>query len=375
MPPGYSPPVRAAITIETFRPGPGGVEGVAWQLARELGRRGLDITVLCREAAPEAPPGVRVRALGGPAFWQPLRVLEFSRRAARASRAGGFDVVQTFSRTRHQDVYRAGGGSHAAYLESTVPWPRLRGWLSPRHRVLLAIEEAVFRDARQTLLCNSELVANDLASRYAIPPGRLAVIYNGVDLERFHPRERERSGARLRGELGLAGPVALFVGSGFARKGLDRAIAGLAAAGAIKADLVVAGAGDPGAFHRQAEALGVAARVHFLGTRGDVAALYAAADLLVLPTRYDPFANVCLEAMAAGVPVATTPRNGAAELVVPGANGFICAEDFSPAFRALENPAQLRDLGRAARVAAERFGWPEHADAVLALWQKVRPRA
>ena len=366
--------MRAAITIESFRPGPGGVEGVAWQLARELSSRGVNITVLCREAALQAPPGVRVETLGGPAFWQPLRVLEFSRRAARASAASRFDVVQAFSRTRHQDVYRAGGGSHAAYMESVYARPRVRARLSPRHRVLLAIEEAVLRDERQTILCNSALVARELAERYGVSAARLAVIYNGVDLERFHPREREQSGARLRRELGLVGPIALFVGTGFARKGLDRAIAGLANAG-VKADLLVAGAGDPRAFQRQAETLGVAGRVQFLGTRGDVAALYAAADLVVLPTRYDPFANVCLEAMAAGVPVATTTRNGAAELIVPGANGFVCEEDFAPAFRALESPARLRSLGDAARLTAERFGWRAHTDAVLALWQRLSARA
>ncbi len=365
--------MRAAITIESFRPGPGGVEGVAWQLARELGELGIDLTVLCRQAAKPAPAGVRVETLGGLTFWQPLRVLDFSRRAARAIAAGRFDVVQAFSRTRHQDVYRAGGGSHAAYMASVYRHPGLLRWLSPRHRSLLGIEEAVFRDERQTLLCNSRLVADELAERYGVAAARLAVIYNGVDLERFHPRERDRSGARLRSELGLEGPIALFVGSGFARKGLDRAIAGLAAAG-VKADLVVVGAGDPSAFRRQAEALGIGGRVHFLGVRSDVAELYAAADLFVLPTRYDPFANVCLEAMAAGVAVATTPRNGAAELLEPGVSGFVCEDDFAPAFRALENPARLRGIADEARVVAERFAWREHATSVLALWAGVRPQ-
>ena len=363
--------MRAAITIESFRPGPGGVENVAWQLARELGELGVDLTVLCRQATEPAPAGVRVETLGGISFWQPLRVFDFSRRAARAIAAGGFDVVQGFSRTRHQDVYRAGGGSHAAYLESVYAQPaRLRRFL-PQHRSRLAIEEAVFRDERQTLLCNSKLVAGELAERYGVPAARLAVIYNGVDLERFHPRNRAESGARLRSELGLGGPIALFIGSGFARKGLDRAIAGLAAAG-VKADLVVVGAGDPSPFRRQAEALGIGGSVHFLGVRSDVAELYAAADLLVLPTRYDPFANVCLEAMAAGVTVATTPRNGAAELLEPGVSGFVCEDDFAPAFRALENPAQLRAFAEAARAVAEHFGWREHSTSVLALWERIR---
>ena len=79
--------------------------------------------------------------------------------------------------------------------------------------------------------------------------------------------------------------------------------------------------------------------------------------------------------MAAGLAVATPPRNGAAELLVDGANGFVCDQDFSSAFRALENPRRLRELGNAARTTAERFGWSAHADAVLALWHRLRARA
>jgi UDP-glucose:(heptosyl)LPS alpha-1,3-glucosyltransferase len=362
--------MRAAIAIESFRPGPGGVEAAAFALATELGRRGVELTVLCREAVPDAPVGVRVQRLGGPTFWQPLRVLAFSRRAARAAAGLELDVVQTFSRTRHQDVYRAGGGSHAAYMERVYARPGLQRF-SPRHALLLAIEAAVFADASQIVLCNSRFVADEIARRHGVPPGRLEVIYNGVDLERFHPRLRAAAALRLRTELGVDGPVALFAGSGFARKGLDRAIAGLARSGA-KGTLLVAGAGDAADFRAQAESLGVGARVRFLGLRADLPALCAAADLFVLPTRYDPFANACLEAMAAGAPVATTLDNGAAELIEPGTSGFLCADDFAPAFRALEDPARLREMGASARRTAERFTWSAHADAVLALWGRLQ---
>jgi UDP-glucose:(heptosyl)LPS alpha-1,3-glucosyltransferase len=362
--------MRAAISIESFRPGPGGVEAAAYALARELGARGQDLTVLCREAVPEAPPGVRVERLAGPSFWQPLRVLEFSRRSARAARAAGFDLVQGYSRTRHQTVYRAGGGSHAAYMERAYPHPALRR-LSPRHALLLAIEGAVFADPAQTVLCNSRFAADEIARRHGVPAARLEVIYNGVDAERFHPRLRETRGPALRAELALDGPVALFAGSGFARKGLDRAIQSLARAG-VKATLLVAGSGDASSYRAQAESLGVGERVRFLGLRADLPALCATADLFVLPTRYDPFANACLEAMAAGVAVATTLDNGAAELVEPGRSGFLCADDFSPAFRALDDPARLRDMGAAARRTAERHTWSAHADAVLALWRRLR---
>jgi UDP-glucose:(heptosyl)LPS alpha-1,3-glucosyltransferase len=358
--------VRAAITIESFRPGPGGVEGVAWQLARELGSRGMDITVLCREAAPQAPAGVRVESLGGPTFWQPLRVLEFSRRVARASATGGFDVVQAFSRTRHQDVYRAGGAATRPTWRASTRTPPAPPLLAAPPLAAGDRGSGVPRRARDDL-CNSKLVAGELerAQAGARAP---AVIYNGVDLERFTRDCANRAARACAASSGLDGPIALFVGSGFARKDLDRAIAGLAAAGA-KADLVVAGAGDPSPFRHQAEALGIGGRVHFLGVRNDVAELYAAADLFVLPTRYDPFANVCLEAMASGVAVATTRRNGAADLIEPGVSGFVCDEDFAPRSRAREPPA-LR-AGRRAP-SGRRFGCAGALGA--ALWERMHAR-
>ena len=111
--------------------------------------------------------------------------------------------------------------------------------------------------------------------------------------------------------------------------------------------------------------------MHFLGPRSDVETLYAAANLFVLPTRYDAFSNACLEAMASGLPVATTPANGASELIEPGANGLLCEGDFTPAFRALADTEALEKLGLEARRCAERLTWKAHTDRVLELYARV----
>jgi UDP-glucose:(heptosyl)LPS alpha-1,3-glucosyltransferase len=359
--------VRVALVIERFRAAGGGVEQAAYRLVQELARRELDLTVFCRQAETAASAGASLVALEGPSFWQPLRVLEFSRRAARATR--GHDVVHSYSRTRRQHIYRAGGGSHAAYLERMYAHPERQRW-SPRHRVLLGIEEAVFRDPAQLIQCNSRLVEREIAARYPVPAERLVTIYNGVDAHTFSPEKRAARGEPLRRSLGLEGPVALFVGHGFERKGLDLAIDGLAQSGA-RADLLVVGGDDPSRWQAQARERGIASRVHFLGARGDVADLYAAADALVLPTRYDAFANVCLEAMASGIPVATTPANGAAELIEPGVSGWVAERDFSPVFSALEDAARLRRMGDAARACALGLSWESHAEQVLALYARV----
>jgi UDP-glucose:(heptosyl)LPS alpha-1,3-glucosyltransferase len=359
--------VRVALVIEHFRASGGGVEQAFFRLVRELAHRELEITVVCRQAETAVAAGASLVAVGGPRFWQPLRVLEFSRRAARASR--GYDVVHSYSRTRRQHIYRAGGGSHAAYLEQAYTDPRRRRW-SPRHFTLLALEQAVFRDESQIIQCNSQRVADEIGQRFGVASERLVTIYNGVDARHFTPERREARGGPLRSALGLEGPVALFVGHGFRRKGLDRAIDGLARSGS-KAELVVVGRDDPAPWREHALRLGVAERVHFIGERADVADLHAAADALVLPTRYDAFANACLEAMASGLPVATTPANGAAELIEPGVSGWVVEEDFSPVFHALEDAERLRGMGAAARLRAETLSWEAHAQRVVELYERV----
>jgi UDP-glucose:(heptosyl)LPS alpha-1,3-glucosyltransferase len=363
--------VRIALVIERFEPR-GGVEGVAWQVAHRLAAAGDRVEVVARGAAPEA--GVPVRRTHVPAGWQPLRVLAFSRAAARAAPRGAFDVVLSFSRTRHQDVYRAGGGSHAEYLARTGGDARLRR-LSPRHAVLLALERRVFADPSQTILCNSHFVADTLTRRHAVPASRLAVIHNGVDPARFDPARRATLGAPLRATLGAgSGPVWLLAGSGLRRKGLDTALRALAAGGPRDAVLWVAGRDDPRRWRARADALGVGPRVRFLGERADPEALYAAADALLLPTRYDPFANACLEAAAAGLPVVTSGANGAAEVL--GEGGLVVADPedwagFAAALDRLGDPAAREARGRAARDAALALGWERHVDALRALHARV----
>src|SRR5205085_577110 len=113
-----------------------------------------------------------------------------------------------------------------------------------------------------------------------------------------------------------------FVGSGFARKGLATAIDALAATGRRDLRLVVAGKDRAMAkFVAQAARAGVGDRVTFLGGQEDVRFVYAASDCFILPTRYDPFPNSALEALAMGVPAIVSDQCGAAELISPGSNG------------------------------------------------------
>lgn len=121
------------------------------------------------------------------------------------------------------------------------------------------------------------------------------------------------------------------------RKGLGTAIRAVNEAALWKPTLLVSGRGNPRACPRST-------RTRFLGADQDVRALYAAADVFVLPTLYDPFSNACLEAMSFGLPVITTRDNGFSEILAPGEEGEI-----------LEDPADPRALA----LAIERWAPPD----------------
>ncbi|MGH8056393.1 MAG: glycosyltransferase family 4 protein, partial [Candidatus Entotheonellia bacterium] len=193
--------------------------------------------------------------------------------------------------------------------------------------VLLALERRVFRET-PFIIANSVQAMQQIIHHYNIPASRLQVIYNGVDHTRFHPGVRTRFREQQRATWGVPADemVLLLVGSGFHRKGLGylvQALGKLHRRGIANVRAVVVGKGHPGPYQRLAATLGVADRVHFAGLCPEVERSYAAADVLVLPTLYDPFANACLEAMACGLPVLTTEANGAAELLHDGINGCV----------------------------------------------------
>ncbi|NNL87367.1 MAG: glycosyltransferase family 4 protein [Myxococcales bacterium] len=344
-------------------------------MARGLAAAGDEVHVFAREAAEGSP--AEVHRLDVPRGWQPRRVLAFSRAAARAAPRGAYDAVQSFSRTRHQDVFRAGGGSHADYLDRSFRGlSRQLRRLSPRHRVLLGIERAVFADPTQWILCNSAMVAREIGARYGPLGRRCRIIPNGVDLERFHPEQRERARRAL--QIDGTATIWLFVGHGFRRKGLDTALRALHLSRDGTSELWVAGGDAVERWRRRAAVLGLASRVRFLGPRDDTPQLYAAADALILPTRYDAFANVTLEASASGCFAVTSRQNGAAEWFGDACAAVENAEDAEAFARWLDrlgDPAERTRLGEAARRRAEDASWPRHISALRALYAEGAPDA
>ena len=230
----------------------------------------------------------------------------------------GCDIHLGLERVPGCEVYRAGDGVHAAWLARRAAfeplWKRATRWLNPKHSQLLGLEKQVFDPGNtRAVIANSRLVRSEILAHSRFPAEKIHVVYNGLSSPAL-PADRAASRARL--GLEADDLCVLFVGSGWERKGLRTAI--LAVEKLKKATLVVAGRGPADAFR--------SGSAKFVGPTNDLAALFGAGDLFVLPTFYDPFSNACLEALAAGLPVITTPANGFSEIIGPGTHGDIVPE-------------------------------------------------
>jgi UDP-glucose:(heptosyl)LPS alpha-1,3-glucosyltransferase len=346
----------------------GGVESATAGLLRALVEHGHDVHVLS-PGAQRAIPGVTVHRLRLPPLPSAARLLALATLAPAAAGRRTWDVVQAHERVLGADVYRAGEGCHRAYL-AALGAPRGRRLY---HHVVLRLERRVFRSTPRVIAI-ARRGKEEIEHLYGVPPERVSVVYNGVDLERFHPRLREQHRAPARDEAGVdAGAWAvLFVGSGFERKGLATALAAFATLDDPTSRLLVVGKGDTHRFMATAERLDVAKRVCWLGAREDVERWYAAADALVLPARYEPFGNVHLEALASGLPVVTSTRAGGAELVHDGTNGAVRDPDdvagIADALRELRS-GRSGDVVALCRRSAEPFTHARQVSALVGVWR------
>lgn len=296
----------------------GGAEAYLKRLAEGLLARGYRVVLLGTGEWPkEAWPGGEVVVLS-------QRSLKaFAKEALECKKKEAIDLLFSMERVPGCDIFRAGDGVHAAWLKHRKKRGlRWMSWLSswmPHHREVLALERALFHPRASTrVIANSAMVAQEIREHFQFPEAQLEIIPNGVpSFKKFTPEER-RAAREL---LGMKEEefVVLFVGSGWKRKGLSVAIQGVEKLiqQGVRSNirLWVAGKGPTRNYQSPF--------VHFLGPVKKMELLYAAADLFILPTLYDPFANACLEALTAGLPVITTAFNGCAEVIEEGVHGSI----------------------------------------------------
>jgi UDP-glucose:(heptosyl)LPS alpha-1,3-glucosyltransferase len=261
---------------------------------------------------------------------------------------------------------------HRAWLENGgdvffhgVRVPSQARKLLLRHQVLLGLEQDYFVNHHpRAILCTSEREVADLRRLYEVPSEILHVVPNGFDGSVFNPQRRTTLRAEMRHTIGATETdvVVLIVANEWHRKGLGTLLEAVAAAGDPRLRLDLVGARTPNDYRPLAERLGLADRMHWHGPSHDVARFHAAADAFALPTTYEPFGLVIIEAMASGLPVITTRLAGAATAITDGTNGLLMDDPrdidrLSRHLTRLLDPAERVRMGEAASASVDDYEW------------------
>ncbi len=203
------------------------------------------------------------------------------------------------------------------------------------------------------------------------PADKVTVLRNGVDLSRFRPADR----AAARVVFGLSGPTLVSVGGLIPRKRHDLTIAALALLPEWR--LLIAGEGpERGRLEALAASRGLGGRVRFLGPlpHAELAPLYTAADVSVLASEREGWANVLLESMACGTPVVASRIPGNPEVVGAPAAGRIVAGNSPEAFAAAIRDVAAATDRAATRAYAEDFSWEATSAGQMAVFRAVLAR-
>ncbi len=309
----------------------GGVERVIFQGARYL-KESCEVSVLARDlpALTEIPEGVKMFRLPYPELPFGLGLHGTRRNCARLVRQKQFDVVAGFGvqAPEHSVVWIQ--SVHAAWWDQSRQnrrgISRLRQVANPFHHIVLSMEDELLRERRyKRLIALTPTVLGDLQRFYGVPAADVDILPNGYNSNEFNVGLRELYRVEQRRQIGvpLDAWVVLFVANEWERKGLLPLMEAVAALGEPNIHLVAVGRLPEPMVHRKAADLGLFGRVHTVGSTSSVNRWFGMADVFALPTVYEAWGMVVIEAMASGLPVLTSSLAGASEAVEVGKSGFL----------------------------------------------------
>lgn len=299
----------------------GGLEKYAIRIASAFLKRGDEITCLTTGKIEQIPSCVfPVRSW--PTF---VKLEQFDKCVSRWVKQHSPDIVFGMERNRIQTHLRAGNGVHAAFLKMRRT---SEGWMkygicqiNPLHRKILELEKAAFECPKlKKIFVNSRMVQKEVLRHYHVDPAKIEVIYNGVEWQEFEKPfsnwQRERFIFFEKFGLDPHAFHLLFIGNGYQRKGLEPLLTALSLWKFKDFHLSVVGKEKRiDRFRALAARLKIDSRVRFFGAQNGVIPFYQMADVLTIPSFYDPFANVTLEALSFGLFVISSKANGGHEIL------------------------------------------------------------
>ena len=383
--------IRLAIGLRDFSKEKGGAERYLVDLCVQLAGEGYEVHVFA-ERCGEEDPRFHYHAIKTIPFPKSLRLLSFAIRATREMEQGDYDLTFGVGNTLKADVLQPHGGVHWAWFwrslrayENPILWmiKFLGRIFSPKQWVSGWVEDAPYHAKRlRTVIAISDMVKQDMMRWYRIPEERIQVVYNGVDIERFHPRNcryreeiRRRHG--IRDEF-----VLLFVSNNFRMKGLvflTRALAEIKRENSPSFKLLVLGRDHQDPYSGLAREVGIFEEVIFAGSTNEPEKYYGASDLLVHPTFYDACSLTVLEALASGLPVVTTASNGASGVLCHGEEGWVVGnpkdgEELKRGIAYFFDEKRRHEASNRAREKAEIYSEKANFDRVITIFNEALQR-
>ena len=397
--------MKTGIVINRLEPARGGAEVYTSDFVRWLLDAGHDVTVVAAKWNPSLEAEcrkfrgrVKFERIDPGRGLHVLRSVRFAetaeRRIAALKTAGEIDVALDMGAGLGCEVVQPHAGVREVAVEGTLdsiasPAARaLKRWIlnwDPTERIKRQLQARRYRHRiPPQIIAVSDLVGDSVGKIHGVPRERIHVIHNGVNLDRFSPDRLSAFRRAGREKMGAADEViVLTVAHNLRLKGAATVIA--LAQRTEKLGLpfrfVVLGGGSKKSrpYERMARRLGVST-VRFIPATNDVDSFYAGADVFLLPSFYDSCALTTFEALASGLPVITTARNGASERITHGAGAFVIpnARDFDgfmAALTKLTDPEIRQRMAAEARCAAEHLGCEVNYRRVFEVLQSAaRPR-
>ena len=373
--------MKIALGIRDFYHSKGGAERYLVDLMQFLAQKGHEVHVFAHRFD-QGMNDLYLHKINVFPLLKGLRILSFAFKCHQQMQQDNFDVIMGVGNTWRADLLQPHGGVHWKWF-----WRSLRAYKNPwlwgakllgrifslKQWVEGIVEDAPYRKGVKKIVAISEMVKKDIVDYYGIREDDVEVVYNGVDIEHFHPRNRQyREEVRNRYGLSLQDIVLIFVSHNFRLKGLRYLIQALSLIkkknGNVK--LLVVGRDNIRPYRRLAEKMGCRDDVFFAGGVRDLERYYPSADILVHPTFYDACSLVVLEALASGVPVITTKNNGAGGILSNGKEGFVLEDPrevgtLTERILYLADPVKLKEVSVAARSLAEHFPQKKSYQAML----------
>ncbi len=324
--------MKLAFTMFKYFPY-GGLQRDALRIAELCLNAGAEIDIYAARLQgepPQTPPGIRFFHLPGKGISHHQQYLSFAEQMRGRVEINSYQAVVGFNKMPGLDLYFAADPCYAETVKEKSFFYRL----TSRYRTLSAFEKAVFATDKDTVVLSiSEVQRAFFQAVYKTQDLRFCDLPPGVPADRLLPPDSSDLGNGLRQELeiGVDELLVLMVGSGFKRKGVDRALKAFTALPAsilLKSRLVVVGDDNLDYYRKMARQLKVGERVIFVGGRTDVPRFLAAADLFLHPAYQENTGGVLIEALAAALPVLVTAICGYSVYIERADAGKLVSEPF-----------------------------------------------